>query len=142
VAVPDAAGNPLDVYEALVQRFTLAGLDQVFTGGLVVAEEVPGTNFPYAVLDPGGEPVVSRTNRTRYRRPLLQVSVYDRTFELVKRWVTAVQGAVDLGPFTLAAPAAALSALPGGVRYQQEQDFWRGMIDVEFTEARPGPANR
>jgi hypothetical protein len=131
------------VYRALVARFTAMGLDAVFNNGLLRQQELPGTDFPYAVLDGLGETTLTRTNRRHYDNVSLQVSVYDRDPDLVELEAIKVRAAIANAPLPLTGALGrdvTLCCIPQGVHYMREQSFYRGT--VEFTVKTTQPHNR
>jgi hypothetical protein len=135
--------DPQDtVYRALVARFTAMGLDAVFNNGLLRSEELPGTDFPYAVLDALGETTLTRTNVRHYDNVSVQVSVYDRDPDLVEREALQVRSALADAPLPLTGALGrdvALCCVPQGVHFMREQAFYRGT--VEFTVKATQPRN-
>lgn len=123
-----------DVYAALNERFANQGLLEFFPDGLIAGEEIPGTTLPYAVMDPGSDAVMVGTASGEYAGGTLTISLYDKTFDLAKRWAGLVRRALRWAPLPLN-PSSGLTVKhckPGAVRYMQEETFWKAVLEFDI----------
>jgi hypothetical protein len=123
-----------DIYAALNERFKNQGLLVSFPDGLIAAEEIPGSNFPYAVFDPSSETVQVATSTGEYSGGTINVSIYDKTFDLVKAWARQIRVALRWAPLPLTTTNGlkALCCKPGATRYFKEETFWKAVLEFDI----------
>jgi hypothetical protein len=126
-------GNYL--YDALVNRFTEKGLDEVFANGLLLAVEPPGQDWPYALQDPTGEVPSIFTNRGRYERIGVQISIYHKDFDLVRPLAKQVDDAITCAPLTLLS-GRLMVIKPGPVHFMKEDLAQKAVMEFSAWEAR------
>jgi hypothetical protein len=129
-----------DIYEALDDRFTQAGINALLQGGGFYAAEAPAdTKLPYCVMTPMGEAPSARSNRTRYLDDAVQFTVVETTFRRARVLIARIEAALedgDLAPMLIDGQAVLL-AWAGNRTYQAEVGFWKAIQDFTFKLAVP-----
>lgn len=129
-----------DIYEALDDRFTQAGITGLLQGGGFFVGEAPAdTRLPYCVMTPMGEAPSARSNRTRYLDDAVQFTIAETTFKRARALIGKIEAALedgDLAPMRIDGQTVLL-AWAGNRTYQAEVGFWKAIQDFTFKLAVP-----
>lgn len=130
---------PVDIYEGLVSLWTDQGLDEYFHGGLIVARVPPGTEFPYSLMVPVSDAIDFSTNEVAaYRHPLITIEAIDQNFDFCKVGVYKILDAIlaaGNAVFTDLTRQRVMYIRQQDITYQEEQRYYRGLIDFEARTA-------
>jgi hypothetical protein len=131
-----------DIYEALVAGFDTY-LPNIFTGGLVTGEEIPGEQLPYVVMDPLTDTSRAYTNQSKYRDQHVTLTFYDKAFDDVKNHAhrfIGLPGVYNTTPAELwhlpLGYGRILLLTPGAIHYLREDRFWKAVVQVETIYGR------
>jgi hypothetical protein len=131
------AGPYADVYDALPDLFDLLGLSARFSNGLTEGEPPVNTPLPTAYYEPTTEPVTTRTNRSKYKAPLVTIRIADRSFGRVKGHKNAIENALKQTAGVELTNGQVLYARLGTVTYVPEVGFVKAAVELEFMTVGP-----
>jgi hypothetical protein len=126
-----------NVYEALVDLFQQLGLADRFDGGLYEGDVPPNTALPNAYYEPTSEAVIARTNRSKFKTPLVTVYCQDKTFTKAEAHYHAIEDALKQTAGVDMATGQVLYARVGGASYVKEVGFVKAAVEIQFMTVRP-----
>jgi hypothetical protein len=121
------------VYEAVKTR-----IGSAITGGIYAGRAPQGIELPYAVFVPIANVAHHWVNDLEFRRQTFQISVYDKTLELVGNHARTIMEKLDFAPLSIS-EGNVIECRRTHDRYaidKKDDELWHAIIEYRVTRSK------